>query len=1330
MRLNDEFVWLNETGHEHVFTPFSVAFYTNNANSSLSVEPTFGLVYLRETLLDLGSVNRLGDKFIFEVNVYCRIRPTAENYARLAESSRLYRTTRLVFSISKAVVNKQVGWDEIVLRPIWRETRAVAQIAENVPGGSFLEQFTVASHINTEVLTQIQRLTVFSTHFPTLNYFLKSSPDAEFFEMEAHSGYIRTRANFEPDYEHASFHDLTIIACVTQTQALFEFKTNTACFEQELALRIRILNTNDNEPRLKLHKTHKTVLNLYNTSELVRALSLFEFEIEDLDADLTEISYKVVHVATKNECAYAKFGADSFQLYPLGNELKNQVGLQLSDWGYDNLVKLVDQHDQDCMLNIEIVCQASDGLFSNRISFELNLKLGSHDTSLLSIRDSPVVPILHTIEFDENTRVAKDTRLANISQTLVNYLHANLNHTVQSEDENHGYLSNEQLIRFKLRNHQDLFRINSTENALYVRRNATFDRELELFVDVALEENESSILKEKHLIPARFRILVKIRDINDNAPVFYFPAELKLSRNTYNHTYKWEDFLSSNASHPLCHFKAFDLDSGVNSQIIYEITGSSVDDIFEINARSGQLYSNQRMNQINSLVFWRQRHNDLIVTLNITARDPQLSASVSVRLHFVWSVSPESVYFEPSFFAFSIPESIPARKVFGRVDSAVYFESPNRLTSNIIYAIVAGDEFDEFEIDFRTGELSARVSLDYERVATYYLTVRAYDSMNPIRGQHANATVRVDLVDVNDNAPEFDRYEYRVEVNESVSKMSELFRVRAQDADSPNSTNSQVRYKLLNNFDTFYINELTGIVYNKIAFDYEASRASLYADGAEASIFLATNLIHLNIVAYDLGDSPVDLGNNRTLVAKSLETSCVLSIRVLNVNDNAPQFEKAVYYSQLEVDSSELDLKSAFSSMLDLLSDETTSKTSINSFQFVTKVNAKDVDSTRLTYSIVRQTPEDETTQHLVAETLFSIEPHTGIVYLNLRDFLLYKEFNSASSKFDLQLSVSDSVFTSLARLTVHVKNVNSAQITRPTFKESLVKLNFNFKQVEKSRLLAIIELKSQLTDSFLSKQVAFSLNSDSKRVLAAFSIENTLLEMNVEEFLKQNEFVYQLPVLACDQTQTGLCDQMIVRLNFTDVPVISRHEGSKQGNIAETFGFAYNYWAITIQQQASSVASVISEDLNADYDVNSASSTEDEEYYMDENYESNERFYFDIRTKDVLVQDEEDYETQKKSKYEFELASCVFTGLNLSFTNASLSKQVKQLSHGLSPRQLRSLFSLNRHNGVLSSRKIINTIVPGVYQFEIHLKTKTGNKHALVVQLFQIRQRILQVSL
>jgi hypothetical protein len=422
--------------------------------------------------------------------------------------------------------------------------------------------------------------------------------------------------------------------------------------------------------------------------------------------------------------------------------------------------------------------------------------------------------------------------------------------------------------------------------------------------------------------------------------------------------------LSSNKANPILTVEASDADLGENSQISYSI--NSVYDLLEINSKTGQIYASLSFDEARAKHFWdkhKSSDNDLVVLFDVVASDsgkPKQSSILSISLHFVPTLA--NIYFKQTYYYFRIAESIELNKKFGQVNSVSYFNNDAKMISNIVYSIVDGDLYDEFQIDYQTGALSARTELDYEEKPTYYLTIKAFDLNHE---QYTNATVRIDLIDINDNEPQFDKFEYKIEINENISKMTEIFRLNATDADSPNSTNSQIRYKLLNKFDKFYINEVTGIVYNKITFDYEATKSEgdqntqtdqLYSSELfESNSYLPSNSIQLKIVAYDLGNLPVSLGNNQTYVGKSLETTCLLTVYNTFLNENPPQFEKSVYLSQIEID--EVNSRSNMS-ILSLLLDNSTYKTNKGALQFVTKVNAKDIDSESLIYSITKQSHE------------------------------------------------------------------------------------------------------------------------------------------------------------------------------------------------------------------------------------------------------------------------------------------------------------------------------------------------------------------------------------
>jgi hypothetical protein len=65
--------------------------------------------------------------------------------------------------------------------------------------------------------------------------------------------------------------------------------------------------------------------------------------------------------------------------------------------------------------------------------------------------------------------------------------------------------------------------------------------------------------------------------------------------------------------------------------------------------------------------------------------------------------------------------------------------------------------------------------------------------------------------------------------------------------------------------------------------------------------------------------------------------------------------------------------------------------------------------------------------------------------------------------------------------------------------------------------------------------------------------------------------YVYSLGVTVCDPVQTGLCDQMIVLVNITD---LSRTIKTEQQAESSSIGFAYYYWVVSVQQQQAAMLS------------------------------------------------------------------------------------------------------------------------------------------------------------
>ncbi|CAO2593802.1 Protocadherin beta-4, partial [Lemmus lemmus] len=154
-------------------------------------------------------------------------------------------------------------------------------------------------------------------------------------------------------------------------------------------------------------------------------------------------------------------------------------------------------------------------------------------------------------------------------------------------------------------------------------------------------------------------------------------------------------------------------------------------------------------------------------------------------------------------------------------------------------------------------ELVQDRALDREEQAELSLTLTALDGGSPPRS--GTAMVRILILDINDNAPEFVKTPYEVQVLESSPPDSLVLTVLAQDADAGNF--GRVSYGLFQASDeiqqTFSINEITGEIRLKKGLDFEKIKS-----------------YHVEIEATDGG---------------GLSGKGAVQIGVVDVNDNAPE---------------------------------------------------------------------------------------------------------------------------------------------------------------------------------------------------------------------------------------------------------------------------------------------------------------------------------------------------------------------------------------------------------------------------------------------------------
>ncbi|KAM9366519.1 cadherin-8 [Symphorus nematophorus] len=219
--------------------------------------------------------------------------------------------------------------------------------------------------------------------------------------------------------------------------------------------------------------------------------------------------------------------------------------------------------------------------------------------------------------------------------------------------------------------------------------------------------------------------------------------------------------------------------------------------------------------------------------------------------------------FSKSLYEFVIPEDLPIGKMGGKVKANDRDVGEN---SKSTYSIVEGDDQGMFEIitdaQVQEGILRLKKPLDYESKRAYTLKVEATN----IRSEPSSggpfkdtATVKIVVEDA-DEPPVFSKPMYVLEVNENAPINTVIGTVTARD---PDATGSQVRY---------FIDRHT---------DLERQFNINVDDG---KITLAKPL-----------DRETDMWHNITVTATEVRnhsqiSRAIVAIRVMDINDNAPEF--------------------------------------------------------------------------------------------------------------------------------------------------------------------------------------------------------------------------------------------------------------------------------------------------------------------------------------------------------------------------------------------------------------------------------------------------------
>lgn len=429
-----------------------------------------------------------------------------------------------------------------------------------------------------------------------------------------------------------------------------------------------------------------------------------------------------------------------------------------------------------------------------------------------------------------------------------------------------------------------------------------------LYIKSALDREEwdyyaITVVATDHGDPPRSStasVIIHVIDENDHAPVFA------------NQTF---DFYVSENEPPDSYvgkLVATDQDKGRNAELTFILASSSIH--FTVDPKSGfvktlHYFDREDLVSETGRDFFRM---EAIVKDNGVER---LQDIAEVNIHIV-DTNDNAPLFTRLPERTQISELAPIGSLVARISAT---DADAGLNGDVVYALVDGNREEKFRVDASTGQLLVAGILDRETEDQYVLTVAAMDAA-PEGSLTSTASITVDVLDENDNQPEFTQTEASISIKETTEIGTELMQFQATDPDL--GINQEVSFGIASGSGqgTFRIDTHTGTLFLDKGLDFE--RTSVY---------------NMNITASDAGKP-------------RLTATITFAIFVKDVNDNPPAFPNTAIVSQI--------------------------REGIKPGTAIVSVRATDPDSGdngRVTYSIASQEPRGE---H------FGIKPDSGVIFV------------------------------------------------------------------------------------------------------------------------------------------------------------------------------------------------------------------------------------------------------------------------------------------------------------------------------------------------------------
>ncbi|NXD59892.1 PCDGK protein, partial [Corvus moneduloides] len=382
-----------------------------------------------------------------------------------------------------------------------------------------------------------------------------------------------------------------------------------------------------------------------------------------------------------------------------------------------------------------------------------------------------------------------------------------------------------------------------------------------------------------------FRVEVSIEDVNDNSPAFSKAAlDLEIG-----------EWVSPGTRFPL--ETAHDADVGRNSLLTYQLTSNPS---FSLAMKESPDGNNQPELVLERALDREKQSSFEMVLTAVDAGDPVRSGTIKIRINVTDANDNPPVFAQDQYRA-RLREDAPLGSRVLNV-SASDADTGNNARITYGFGKMPAKVLRRFMVDTESGMITLKEVLDFEDTRGYTLLVEARDG----GGLVAQCKVVVEVLDVNDNAPEITVLSLSSPVPEDAPVGTVVALLNVNDPDS--GENGQVSCELsgeaplsivASSGGSYKVNNVPGIpILNVSATDPDLGRNAhlsysllqgdptfghLFSINREnGTLYLLTSLDHEDQVEFSMMVQVQDGG------FPPLATNVSVSVFVTDLNDNAP----------------------------------------------------------------------------------------------------------------------------------------------------------------------------------------------------------------------------------------------------------------------------------------------------------------------------------------------------------------------------------------------------------------------------------------------------------